>query len=207
MIEIAYKFTDEDWSRLEKKMDKDFDNEELWSEALDIFESRLSERYIKPAEVIQSNLCATGEGFAIIAVLCSLIETLETFYQGKCYTPGKLTDNTQYGNGKSQSLFVDFLSTKEPFKSTFSGELATDFYKNVRCSILHEAMTRNGWVIRTNTNRLVKREEGCKIKILNRRYFLKDLKIYVTKYKAEVLGNKERKDAFIRKMDCICKNV
>jgi hypothetical protein len=56
-----------------------FSNKELWNNALDVFESRLNGRYIKPAEEIQNNLSVTGEGFAIIAILCSLIEALETF--------------------------------------------------------------------------------------------------------------------------------
>lgn len=205
MVEIAENFTDEDWGRLEKKLRADFANENLWQRALDVFESRLNDRYIKPAEEIQNSSNVTGEGFSITAILCSLIEALETFYEGKCYKYEKPRTNNEYGNGNSKSLFVSFLSTKEPFSNTFSEDLAVDFFKNVRCALLHEAMTRNGWTIRIDTDALV--EQKGNGKVLNRFYFLENLKIYIKNYRADVIGNKDRKNAFIRKMNCICKNA
>jgi hypothetical protein len=158
-----------------------------------------------PAEEIQDNSSVVGEGFSITAILFSLIEALETFYEGKCYKYETPKMNMEYGNGNSKKLFVNFLTTKEPFKSSFNADLAEDFFKNVRCALLREAMTRNGWKIRIDTDRLVtqKNEE----KILNRFYFLEALKEYIRSYKAEVIGNKDRKNAFIRKMNCICKNA
>lgn len=205
MIEIAENFTDEDWSELEKELKNDFGNEILWGRALDVFESRLNERYIRPAEEIQNNLSVKGEGFSITAILCSLIESLETFYVGKCYKYEKPRTNHEYGNGNSKSLFVNFLSTKEPFNSTFNEDLAEDFFKNVRCALLHEAMTRNGWTIRIDSDVLV--EQKGNGKVLNRFYFLESLKTYIKSYRAEVLGSKDRKNAFIRKMKCICQNA
>ena len=205
MIEIAKNFTDYDWKNLEKELRADFGNREIWGKALDVFESRLNERYIKPAENIQNNLSVTGEGFSITAILCSLIEALETFYEGKCYKYEKPRTNREYGNGNSKSLFVSFLSTKEPFNTTFTVDLAEDFFKNVRCALLHEAMTRNNWTIRIDTDVLIEQKESGKV--LNRFYFLESLKEYIKTYRSEVLGNKERKNAFIRKMNCICNNA
>lgn len=205
MVEIANKFTTDDWNKLESKLKADFTNNDLWNEALNIFESRLDERYIKPVEVIQNNLSVVGEGFSITAILCSLIETLETFYDGECYKYETPRTNTEYGNGNSKIIFTNFLTTKEPFKSTFGEALAEDFFKNVRCALLHEAMTRNGWKIRINTDVLVKQNNDEKI--LNRFYFLEGIKEYVKSYRAEVLKDKNRKNAFIRKMKCICSNA
>jgi hypothetical protein len=205
MVEIARKFTVENWQILEKELRADFYNEGLWGKAIDVFESRLNERYIKPAEEIQNNLSCTGEGFAITAILCSLIEALETFYKGKCYKYEKPRTNNEYGNSKSKSLFVSFLTSREPFKNTFDLVLAEDFYKNVRCALLHEAMTRNGWTIRIDTDDLVKQNGNSKV--LNRFYFLQNLKNCIKNYRAEVLTDKKRKNAFIRKMNCICKNA
>ena len=205
MVKIAENFTDKDWKSLEQKLRSNFDDKNLWDKALDIFELRLNARYIKPAEDIQRSFSVTGEGFAITAILCSLIEALETFYEGECYKHEKPRTNTEYGNGKSKALFVSFLSTKEPFKSTFNEELAEDFFKNVRCALLHEAMTRNGWIIRINTAALVIQIDNKKV--LNRFHFLDNLKTYMKDYRSVVLGSKERKNAFIRKMNCICDNT
>ena len=205
MVDIAENFTDKDWAALEKKLRADFGNEELWNSALDIFESRLNERYIRPAEEIQNSLPVKGEGFSITAILCSLIEALETFYSGKCYKYETPRNNNEYGNGKSKSLFVNFLTSKQPFSNIFNENLADDFFKNVRCALLHEAMTRNGWVIRIDNDVLV--EQKGSNKILNRFYFLDSIKQYIKIYRSEVLANKERKNAFIRKMNCICKNA
>jgi len=203
-VKIAGDKTDKDWLSLELKIKVDFGNVDLWNQALDFFEDRLNERYIKPAEEIQDNLSALGEGFAITTLLCSLIEALETFYEGKCFKCGPPRSKYDYGNGTSRLIYVNFLTKREPFKAMFSPDLAKDFYNNVRCALLHEAMTRNGWVIRTNSEGLVEEKDGEKR--LNRRVFLQEIKNYLKKYRGVVQGSKDRKDAFIRKMKCICDN-
>ncbi|MES9852798.1 MAG: hypothetical protein ABW170_13340 [Candidatus Thiodiazotropha sp. L084R] len=205
MVDIAGNKTDTDWKLLESQIRNDFNNVDLWNQALDIFELRLNERYINPAEIIQNNLSVTGEGFSIITLLCSLIEALETFHEGKCYKYEKPRTNTEYGNGKSQSLFVKFLTKRQPFSNIFDEELAKDFYKNIRCALLHEAMTKNGWTIRIDTDVLVERiGDG---KVLNRFYMLEYFKQYIKGYRENILCSKKRKNAFIRKMNCICKNA
>ena len=100
---------------------------------------------------------------------------------------------------------VNFLCTKAPFRTYFDQELAEDFYANVRCALLHEAMTRNGWVIRIDTDRLIT-IDGDK-KTLNRVIFLKNIEVYIQNYKREVFLSCDRKNAFIRKMKCICQNT
>jgi len=204
MVKIAGEKTDESWRSLESKIKTDFDNATLWEQALDVFEERLNERYIKPAEEIQNNSSTSGEGFAIVTLLCSLIEALETFYEGKCFKCGQLRDKYDYGNGESKPLYVSFLTKREPFNAAFNAGLAEDFYNNVRCALLHEAMTRNGWVIRASSEGLVEEKDGKKC--LNRNNFLREIKSYIKKYRKLVLGSKERKNAFIRKMKCICDN-
>ncbi len=205
MIKIAGNFTDKDWDALESQLKLDFTNDVLWNKALDFFESRIRERYIKPAEKIQHSLTAEGEGFAITVIICSLIEALETFYKGKCYKHTNPLSQYEYGGGNSKLFFVEFLSTKKPFCDTFDANLAEDFFINVRCALLHEAMTRNGWVIRVGTGILVEKE-GRK-KILNRSLFLDYLREYIKSYRLVVLSSIERKHSFIRKMNCICSNA
>lgn len=204
MTEIAKNITIADWKELKTKIRSDFSSSILWNQALDIFESRLNERYIYPAKAIEDNDHITGEGFAITTLLCSLIEALETFYQGKCYKYENPRKKHEYGNGKSKLLYVTFLTQREPFSQIFTDELATDFYKNIRCALLHEAMTRNGWVIRVDTNSLIEQEKD--IKTLNRGLFLIYIGKYIKNYRNIVINSKKRKKLFIRKMDCICNN-
>jgi hypothetical protein len=202
-IQIAGKKTVRGWLNLKNLIEKDFNNEALWNKAFTFFKDRLFTRYINPAEKIQNDICSefVGEGFAISTILCSLIEALETFYQGKHFTPQKPQNEYEYTNGHSKEIFKNFLTQREPFKSEFKS-LASDFYYNVRCSLLHEAATRNGWVIRVDTARLIEKD-GDK-KVLNRCLFIGSVKKYIKSYKQELLKDNERKKAFIRKMDSIC---
>ncbi len=202
-IQIAGEKTVRDWLNLKDLIQKDFNNRALWDKAFTYFKDRLFTRYINPAQKIQNDNCSkvVGEGFAISTIMCSLIEALETFYQGKHFTPQKPQSQYEYTNGQSKTIFTTFLTQREPFKTEFKS-LASDFYYNVRCSLLHEAATRNGWVIRIDTARLIEKD-GNK-KVLNRCLFIESVKEYIETYKKELLNDNERKKAFIRKMDSIC---
>ena len=82
---------------------------------------RLRERYIDP---LASN--AKKNGFAIMALSCFLMETLESFYQG-------------WPSPNSALAFCSFFDRQQRFDDfrSYSGE----FYKNVRCGILHQGET------------------------------------------------------------------
>ena len=205
MVQIAHNFSVSDWQKHKVSLASNMDDCALWNQALDVFESRMDERYIEPVQEMQNNLNSTGEGFSVVAILCSLIEALETFYEGKCFNPDGPANDYEYGNGCSGQLFTSFLKNKSPFSNSFNQNLAIDFYKNVRCALLHEAMTRNGWVIRVDTNSLID-IRGNK-KILNRNILLAEIKDYIKEYRTSVLQSSVRKQAFIRKMDGICENV
>lgn len=204
-VKIAGNKTTGYWRKLEQQISGDFSSDSLWNKALDIFEERLNERYIRPAEIIQRHSHIVGEGFSIVTILCALIETLETFYVGQCYKHDQPRNDYEYGNGRSESIYLSFLTKREPFCGVFNETLARDFYKNVRCALLHEAMTRNRWVIRISSRGLVERVGTTKI--LNRTIFLGDIKSYIESYRAIVLKSEERKHAFINKMACICNNA
>jgi hypothetical protein len=202
---IAGDLTIGDWLRLKETLGSDFDKDALWDKAYTFFENRINTRYLKPIEAIENYSNIEGEGFAISAIICSLIEALETFRQGKVYkraTRGNPLDETKE-YFKSQPIFESFLKNREPFKAHFAvGDLATDFYENVRCALLHEAATRNGWKIRIDTTALI--EKRTESHILNRVLFVKAIKQYMCNYKAELLVNHELKKAFIQKLDSIC---
>lgn len=202
---IAGALTVADWQKLSVALRGDMGNAILWEQAFRYFEERLKTRYLNPIEHIEQQSNIEGEGFAIAAIICSTIEALESFYQGKSYRratkSAPLDQNTEYF--KSQPIFESFLKNREPFKNHFSTPgLATEFYENVRCAILHEAATRGGWKIRINTNSLIEQQGGQWI--LNRALFVQAVKEYMENYKQELFSSTGLKEAFIRKFDAIC---
>lgn len=205
---IAGDYTIGDWLLLKNSLRQDLDKDTGWDGAYALFEMRIVTRYLRPIETIQKNLNIEGEGFAIVAIICSLVEALETFRQGKVYKrPPKgifLDETKEYF--KSQPIFESFLKNCEPFKAHFATDnLAANFYENVRCALLHEAATRGGWKIRIDTTVLVEKRDGSII--LNRNLFVDAIKLYMSNYKAELLGSITLKKAFIQKLDSICETA
>ncbi|MER3146618.1 hypothetical protein [Salmonella enterica] len=204
---IAGERTISEWIALSTKL-KSNPTEEDWKHAVQFFDDRINERYLEPVERIRGDGTTNnlkGAGFAICTLLCALVENLETFYRGinfKVNPQGMY----EYGNGCSRTLFTDFLKSKSPFDEYFGNEtaLANSFYSGVRCSLLHDASTCDGWVINIREHKTVLVNK--KRKTLNRSLFMSDIMEYIKNYKASLLqpGNKELKDAFIRKFDGIC---
>ncbi len=205
--QIAGNKTIRDWLKLKSKIEHDFDNKDLWEEAFAFFEERINTRYIRPAEIIQNSSApiAIGEGFAISAIICTLIEALESFYQGKNYRYLKKGEKlNKYEYNRSSDIFADFLTKREPFRKYFKKRtLAQEFYRNVRCSLLHEACTKKGWKIRIDTKELL--EKKGQSYTLNRFILLQHIKDYINEYKKLLLEDKNLKESFIRKMNYLCK--
>jgi hypothetical protein len=97
---------------------------------------RLSERYLIPLERVPLRF---KNGFSIMANACLLIETYESFRQG--------WDNT---SSNDRRPFESFFNREDRFKD-FKYEYSRDFYLNVRCAILHQGETKNGWLITRET--------------------------------------------------------
>ena len=206
-VKIAGKRTVSEWNILSAKLKQNPIIKD-WEHAVQFFDDRINERYLNPVERIRgygatSNL--KGAGFAICTLLCALVENLETFYCGVNF---KLNPKGQYeyGVGCSKKLFTDFLKLRSPFSQYFGNNngLANSFYSGVRCSLLHDASTCDGWVINITETETVSTNNGKKI--LNRSLFISDIREYIQNYKALLLQpeNQNLKDAFIRKFDGIC---
>src|SRR5437773_3006247 len=84
-IQIAGKLTIADWLSWKERMKSASGDATLWEQAFEFYEKRLYTRYIDPMEIIERISKNQGEGFAMCSVLCSLVEALESFYQGKTY--------------------------------------------------------------------------------------------------------------------------
>jgi len=96
---------------------------------------RFTERYISPLRGDPSR----KHGFCIMAICCLMIEALESFWQG--------WPNTNYRSRDAFRSFFQRCSNQGLGLGIFSN-LAGDFYNGVRCGILHQAETTNGWRIR-----------------------------------------------------------
>jgi hypothetical protein len=146
---IAGTLTARDWWQFRKGLEPG-GVPALWKTAFEKFlKQRLALRYLDPIAVLQEHGSYRGEGFSIVALHCTLIEFLAATVAGKNYRfvrPGdpKLGD---FEYSKSGQLFVEFLARYEPFRRDFTRNVALDFYAGVRCGLLHEAQTKNGWRI------------------------------------------------------------
>ena len=96
---------------------------------------RFYSRYLKPFEFSDPKFKTEyRNGFSIMANCCLLIETLESFKNG--------WENTK---DISETAFKQFFQT-----DNFFSELKTfekEFYKYVRCGILHQGETLQSWKI------------------------------------------------------------
>ena len=144
---------------------------------------RFEERYFKFIDESQN-----VHGFTQLAICCLVIETLESFYQGR-------------GNTKnfSAKMFSDFFSRETPLKVFASSN--NWFYSDIRCGILHQGETLNGWRIRKSGSLL-----DNKAKTINAKQFTSELRKAVTVYAAQLIVSVESWKMFKKKMKVICRN-
>ena len=116
-----------------------------WSKKPEFIRRRLSERYVDPVEALDLNddTKECKNGFYMMAVSCLLIETLASFWRGWESTESGKDAKGRKIPGKSGEAFKVFFQEQARF-SAFQG---TDFYRSVRCGILHQGETKKGWII------------------------------------------------------------
>jgi hypothetical protein len=148
---------------------------------------RFYNRYVKHLKDINS-------GFLKMAVSCLMIETLESFRQGKKDTKGK---------GVGQQMFYDFFKTEEKLFPGFK-DISADFYSSIRCGILHQAETTNGWRVLRKEDLLDKKNRTINaskfVKVLE-----KSLDNYVEGLKGSDFNSSLWKNALL-KIEDVCEN-
>jgi hypothetical protein len=92
---------------------------------------RFMERYISPLKAVKEG---EESGFLIMASCCLLIEGLTAFREGWCST-----------EGLSERALQLFFNQEDRF-ALFRGH-EHDFWKSVRCGILHQGETGRGWTL------------------------------------------------------------
>jgi len=144
---------------------------------------RFDERYFRP--ILDSS---NKHGFTMMAIGCLVIETLESFYQGR-------RDSVRI----SKKMFRDFFNRETALKVFFSED--DWFYYKVRCGILHQAEIVGGWrVIRTGD--LLNSVE----KTINAKKFIQELQKILKNYEIQLQTDELLWSNFKLKMDAICQN-
>ena len=199
-VRIAGQNTNHDWQNLKKNILSN-PSEENWIKAYEEFlMERLYTRYIHPLTILRENGENKGEGFSIVSIQCALIEFLASFRFGLNYKfirRGESLGEFEYN--KSKQIFVEFLTTAPLFANIFSDKLALDFYENIRCALLHEAMTKNGWRIWASGEEPIDPDS----KIVYRDNLQLLIEGYLQWYKTELIASDRIQHAFIRKFDRI----
>jgi hypothetical protein len=176
-----------------------------WSEAFEEFLfARLRLRYLAPIKALQTNGVPRGEGFSIVAIQVTLIEFLAACILGASYRYVRRGDPplTQFEYSQSGPLFAQFLVTTAPFNREFSTASADDFCRNVRCGLLHEARTKQGWSILADSgsNTMVDTVR----KVVFRNDLQRGLEEFLSGYRRRLATEMAIQEAFIRKIDSLC---
>lgn len=147
---------------------------------------RFNERYIEPFKNNEKK-----HGFSMMAISCLMIEALQSFKKG--------CKNT---NGQGKKVFEEFFYNSKNLHE-FKG-FGEEFYRSIRCGILHQAETYEGWKIRRDGKLLDKSKKS-----INATKFMcalaNDLRDYETLLKSESFDSDIWKKA-IKKLDFICSN-
>jgi len=110
--------------------------EALWGKAIGVLQSRIQTRFLDSASLLRANRYA---GFAILALDCLLLETIEAFRSGK------RARNT----GESRVACIRLLTSSVHFRQFFDDGRAGDFFTRVRNGLLHDGETRDGWLVKS----------------------------------------------------------
>lgn len=187
-MRISPRYNVENWKAL------NFSTEKSWRKAIEIFEDRIRGRFLNVIDAIEKH---THAGFAVLALDCLLIETLQQFREGKASTPPRM----------SEKYFVNFLTTTS-FGDYFDDRTAKMFYDQIRNGIFHQAEVKEcSRVLKREGIQLVSTTNDGKGLIINRKLFHGQLVDEFEKYLSRLQDplNEDLRTKFKKKMDYICR--
>jgi hypothetical protein len=202
---LLEKQTDGQWMKLKSRLTAKRTNQRLWEEAyLKFYFERIETRYLRPMQLIERSGAKLGEGFAMVALFCTLVEYLESCEQGKNFRYPRGTGPYEYGIKEAGVVFKSFLRDREPFRSLVPSSLVDSFYQDVRCGLLHEAKTKGRWEILPggSSGVLIKQSNG-RITLF-RNEIRPSLDKYFEGYRKRLLSHQATQEALIRKFDYLC---
>lgn len=190
-MEISPNYSTDDWHGL--NLVDPIANADHWEKAINVFEDRISGRFLKIVENIQK---LPYSGFVVMALDCLLIETLEQFYRG-------VPDSV----GGSQLFFTHFFERSDVLKNEFTVDQRKLFYEQFRCGILHQDEIKGDSLVR-KVGPLVRDNSGNGITI-NREKFHEILVCEFNNYTKILRGQNpvcvDLRLKFRAKMDYICR--
>jgi hypothetical protein len=214
-MQICTTFTSKQWKELRPRLDR-VPHQQAWKEAIGVIRCRLEERFFKPIELLlTADEQAVVAGFSVMALCCLLAETLQVFYEGRTAdTAQTASDRCKYPDegcvlspSTARSL-KDFLTKSPYFQGDFpTKKIAGDFSVNVRNALLHDAETREGWLIRrlhpTEQNKIVGQHNSAHV--VYRTAFYRALRKEFDDYLGRLAdaSHDELRRNFLRKMDFI----
>jgi hypothetical protein len=101
-----------------------------------------------------------------------------------------------------ETCSCSFLPTGSLFARDFNRDTARDFYESVRCGLLHESRTKNGWTMwaKSPTQTVLK----CSRKVVYRNDFEVAILEFIEWYRTRLCSDIMLQGAFIRKFDSLC---
>jgi hypothetical protein len=201
-MQIAGKNTEKEWVLIRDQL-KAAPTTALWTEAYTGFHlKRIESRYMNPIQLLGQEMDREGEGFSMVALFCTLIEFFATTESGKNFKlDHQDRGNHQYGLREGKTFFTSFLDKHTEFYPIVPLGSSEEFYSDVRCGLLHEARTCNGWTIVAHT------ALATGPKPIYRDRLLPVLREYLENYRAslltaaDALPHTPTQAAFIRKWD------
>ncbi|SUJ07155.1 Uncharacterised protein [Sphingobacterium spiritivorum] len=217
-MRIAGDKTIQEWKELHSKLDISVNDN--WDKAFDFFDMRIKTRYLDPIDEILRMKSFSGEGFAVINLQCSLIETIESFVNGWKYRIKQSEQEIERGwyvgeklnkDITNKYIFSSFFSHRKEFNGKIDGK---SFYDFVRCGLLHETQTTNNWKIHRDDRRgeLDWYEDYNDYKIIYSYQLNNVLKSLMKRYRDTITNGvqfdqitiEELRKNFIEKMNHIC---
>jgi hypothetical protein len=199
-FKIARGFWSSDWKKLD--IHKNTKWNESWEIAVAVFERRINARFIYQINALIKNkdkATASSSGFAIVALDCLLIETLNQFYEGIDETPKYNHAPAFHAVFQRSSTLKDIFNTKDKTK---------EFYYQIRCGLLHQAQTKGNSKINRKIKTVIewcnpkKPADGLTVHSLG---FHKCVEEVYSEYldKLRIEQNEELRDKFRTKMNLI----
>ncbi|TGT44423.1 hypothetical protein [Mesorhizobium sp. M8A.F.Ca.ET.165.01.1.1] len=178
---------------------------DLWRRtAREYFHDRIEPRYLEPIRELDRLNRLRGEGFAVVTIQCALIEFLAALRTGENYKLDK-PDPKKGEYNDSGRLFRDFLAKEAPFSAVFA-TTAGDFYRDIRCGLLHEGQSKGGYLIKKKSKSGLIVDLGPP-KVLYWTDLQGAIETYLTQYTNDLETVAALQNAFIRKYDHLARTA
>jgi len=216
ILDIAF------WTAKRQVVRNSYNISEHWNEIIERFKKRIEDFYFSPIDKVKDPNKLKGEGFTILTIQCALIEMFAAFKYGKIHKFNKNNTDPNYTYKRADDCFIPFLQSEPIFENHFyrfqnGNKLdnqpfsATEFYNKVRCGLMHEARTKDDWVINAkkeyqgNETVFITQDPTTNRISIDRTILNKQLKQYFKDYldslsQATAEGNRLRR-LFARKLD------